>query len=254
MVPKAAILLAAAFSAISAATPAIDRRDNQQHCGGSLLDRKTVLTAGHCLLKSASVKAGTLNVQMGGVDARVASYKLHPKYIPSPIHPFNDIGIIKLSTPIVNSSTISYAILPESNAVPPVDSIAAAAGWGRQAPGDKSRVDKLGKITVPIKSPQYCVDHDPEGRLVHSITGQDTVCAGESGKTLCYGDSGGPLIDQQTGTLIGVASKVLQDAKKNYCGESTVFTRVSSFIPFITENLEPAPLTDAEIDDFFNQD
>ncbi|KAF5138019.1 Chymotrypsinogen B [Metarhizium anisopliae] len=154
----------------------------------------------------------------------------------------------------MNSSTISYVTLPESNAVPPVDSIAVAAGWGRQAPGDKSRVDKLGKITIPIRSPQYCVDHDPEGRLVHSITGQDTVCAGESGKTLCYGDSGGPLIDQQTGTLIGVASKVLQDAKGNYCGQSTVFTRVSSFIPFITENLEPAPLTDAQIDDLFDKD
>lgn len=113
-------------------------------------------------------------------------------------------------------------------------------------------MDKLSKITIPILSPQYCVDHDPEGRSVHSITGQDTVCAGDSGKTLCYGDSGGPLIDRQTGTLIGVASKVLQDAEKKHCGLSTVFTRVSSFIPFITENLEPAPLTDAEIDDFFN--
>lgn len=66
---------------------------------------------------------------MGGVDARVASYKFHPKYIPSPIYPFNDIGIIKLATPIVNSSTISYAVLPESNSVPPVDSTAVAAGW-----------------------------------------------------------------------------------------------------------------------------
>ncbi|KAH0601173.1 hypothetical protein MHUMG1_00045 [Metarhizium humberi] len=258
MVPKAAILLAAAFSAISAAAATIDRRivggevaqdgeftfivniydeEGLQHCGGSLLDSKTVLTAGHCVVHSAFVKAGTLNVQMGGVDAKVASYKFHQKYIPSPIYPFNDIGIIKLATPIVNSSTISYAVLPESNSVPPVDSTAVAVGC---------------KITIPILSPQYCVDHDPEGRSVHSITGQDTVCAGESGKTLCYGDSGGPLIDQQTGTLIGVASKVLQDAKENYCGESTVFTRVSSFIPFITENLEPAPLTDAEIDDFFN--
>lgn len=81
MVPKAAIILAAAFSAISAAVPTIDRRvvggevaqdgeftfivniydkDGLQYCGGSLLDSMTVLTAGHCLSKSASVKAGTL--------------------------------------------------------------------------------------------------------------------------------------------------------------------------------------------------
>lgn len=114
-------------------------------------------------------------------------------------------------------------------------------------------MDRLSKITIPIHSPQYCVDHDPEARRYHSITGQDTVCAGGDGKNLCYGDSGGPLIDQQTGTLIGVASKVLRDAEGNRCGLSSVFTRVSSFIPFITENLEPPPLTDAEIDDLWNK-
>lgn len=68
-------------------------------------------------------------MQIGGVDAQVASSKPHPKYRPSPIYAFNDIGILKLSTPITNSSTISYAVLPESDSVPLVNSTAVAAGW-----------------------------------------------------------------------------------------------------------------------------
>lgn len=41
----------------------------------------------------------------------------------------NDIGILKLSTPIEKSNKIKYATLPEDDSDPVVNSIVVTAGW-----------------------------------------------------------------------------------------------------------------------------
>ena len=59
----------------------------------------------------------------------------------------------------------------------------------------------------------------------------DTICAGAKGKDACHGDSGGPLIDQETGQLIGIVSRGL------CTNPPTVYTRVGSYIPWIKDHL-----------------
>lgn len=61
------------------------------------------------------------------------------------------------------------------------------------------------------------------------------MCAGGDGKGSCDGDSGGPLIDQSE-QLIGIVSATSK------CGEASSFTRVASYIPFISENLNGSDL------------
>lgn len=70
----------------------------------------------------------------GGVEAKIASRRAHPDYrlnSRSPGLPYanNDIGIIKLSSPIEQSDKISYATLAANGSDPVVDSMAIIAGW-----------------------------------------------------------------------------------------------------------------------------
>lgn len=61
------------------------------------------------------------------------------------------------------------------------------------------------------------------------------VCAGGDGKDTCKGDSGGPLIDQETGHIIGITSRSSWPCG---CGRHPgLYGRVSSYIDFIQKNL-----------------
>ncbi|KID64680.1 Peptidase cysteine/serine, trypsin-like protein, partial [Metarhizium brunneum ARSEF 3297] len=241
MVLKAAIPLAVAFSTVLAAAATINKRiylgeeakegefpfivrlhyeDPTLLCGGSLLDSTTVLTAGHCQPKRVtSVRAGSLNKDSGGVVAEVESVVVHPDYKRFIGEVNNDIAILKLSTPIQESEIISYAKLPASGSSPVIGSIAVAAGWGTTGPLSKGDVsDKLLKVAMPI------VDINSDScKASSAVQLPDTkVCAvggGDTGK----GDSGGPLIDQETGQLIGIVSI------------GPRYTRISSYIRFIDD-------------------
>jgi trypsin len=130
-------------------------------CGGALLDSTTVLTAAHCLEGTVSVRAGSLVItsplnyssrpsilkvplsanltttqqhRTGGTQAKIASRKAHPEYSlnsADKTKPYanNDIGIIKLSTPIERNERIAYATLTADSSDPPVSSMAVVAGW-----------------------------------------------------------------------------------------------------------------------------
>ncbi|KAH0598142.1 hypothetical protein MHUMG1_04514 [Metarhizium humberi] len=243
MVPNIAIALAA-FSVVSAAAAAtIDKRviggENAKagefpfivslsrkgsQCSGSLLDSTTVLTVAHCLEGRF-----TSNRRMGGVIANIASAKEHPSYIKG--HGVHDIAILKLSTPIERNETIGidYAVLPANGSDPAPYSTAITAGWGIQGNGEPDRneaVDKLAKVVIPVHPRQDCRlrFHPPEAH-------PDTICAGVNGKDACLGDSGGPLIDQETGQLIGLVSR-------GQCTKPpTVYTRVGGYIPWIKDHL-----------------
>lgn len=83
--------------------------------------------------------------------------------------------------------------------------------------GDAS--DKLLKVAMPIRD----IDSDfcTAGPAVQL---PDTkVCAGDGRGDTGKGDSGGPLIDQETGQLIGIVSI------------GPRYTKVSSYIPFIND-------------------
>ncbi|OAA37904.1 Trypsin- protease [Metarhizium rileyi] len=219
MVRTNALTLTAALLAFSATAATIDKRivggedakdgefpfvvsidGTNGICGGTLLDSTTVLTAGHCVKESVTVRAGSLRHDGGGVEARVASRTAHPEYRLNkwePTLPYanNDIAIIKLETPIEKSDKIGYATLAANGSDPVVDSMAIIAGWGKQKPDVQPRGDAaelLAKVTIPIHARELCTKLDKD------VGNRETlVCAGGNGKNACRYDSGGPLIDER---------------------------------------------------------
>ncbi|KAH8723558.1 trypsin-like cysteine/serine peptidase domain-containing protein [Phaeosphaeriaceae sp. PMI808] len=212
------------------------QRGGSHFCGGSLVNANTVVTAAHCAAavnnspSGITVRGGTLNRSSGGVVSAASSIKPHPSYSGSPRY-YNDIAIIKLSTPIPTSSTISYATLAAAGSDPASGTSAITAGWGVTTEGGSSSPAALRKVTVPIIDRTTC-------RSMYSATkiSDNMVCAGfaAGGKDSCQGDSGGPLIDASTSTLLGVVSWGDGCARPNLPG---VYAHIGVLNGFVTSNM-----------------
>ena len=186
----------------------------QQFCGGTLIDRNSVLTAAHCL---ETVRAPQLRVSVGitslreprqGQSRRVEAIIRHPRYTTSAITFRYDAAVLTLRRPVKN---IAAARIPAttSNGLETPGREATIAGWGstvKQPSNDDPRYPaRMREAQVPIVSDAaarraYGAD-DYEPRLM--------LAAGEEGKDTCQGDSGGPIFAKKdSGSLrqIGITS------------------------------------------------
>lgn len=90
------------------------------------------------------------------------------------------------------------------------------------------------KVTVPIVDREEC-DGLYEG-TEYNIT-SNMICAGDvaqGGKDSCQRDSGGPLVDDITGELVGITSFGEGCGRPGYPG---VYARVGAAISFIAKHL-----------------
>jgi secreted trypsin-like serine protease len=169
----------------------------QQFCGGTLIDRDSVLTAAHCL---ETVTAPQLRITVGrtvlnssqGQTRRVTAVFVHPRY-----NGFTrDAAVLQLDRRVRNIAPVSIPA-PEDNSLEEPDTPATIAGWGnteRQGPKGKQRdrfPNRMQEAQVPIVSDNTAKDrYDAEYRKALM------VAAGEANKDTCQGDSGGPLFVQ----------------------------------------------------------
>lgn len=88
----------------------------------------------------------------------------------------------------------------------------------------------LHKVSIPVIDRQTCSDLY-KGHVDLNVT-DNMICTGlkEGGKSACYGDSGGPVVDAATGILIGIVSWGNGCARPD--GPS-VHTRVANYVDFI---------------------
>ncbi|KAM3559313.1 hypothetical protein ARSEF4850_004189 [Beauveria asiatica] len=222
-------------------------------CGGMLLDSTTVLTASHCLLNTTDagfVVAGKTNLEeTGGVTVNISTLQrpLHKAVNYQVAHTNNrmgDIAIIKVATHIEKSDDIDYAPLPKSDAVLDGSEELVALGWGRNTTRSRGQptfsVPKRAEVQLELQSFGKCLDPEFAGDV------STLICAGKPGKTVCSGDSGGPLIDSKTGTLVGLVSVSIASPQGVGCSDAGIFTRVSSYLDFINENLGQRGFTDGD--------
>lgn len=211
-------------------------------CAASILNEKTLLTAGHCLAYPASlinVKAGKhLRSSNAGVQsAKVSSVIVHPLYNNN-VGP-NDIGIIKLATPL-NLNTLK--------ADNPVGSVKLASGqqsaagngilygWGVDRSNDLP--DALQRLDTRIIEYAECKRELPQGSPIDPVN----ICTHHKGSNpyegACNGDSGGPLVKRTSSgetELVGIVSwGYTPCATSKY---PSVYTYVPAYLDWIEANI-----------------
>ncbi|CAG7730086.1 unnamed protein product [Allacma fusca] len=204
--------------------------NGRQFCGGSILDSTHVLTAAHCIAHMGGTELSRVTLQIGDhaiystsdgphQTKKVSRLSKHKQFSSTTLH--NDIAILTLSSPVTYNSNVR-AISPSSSS----GSTATVAGWGRLYDGGMfpSVLYYVNVNIVPNSSCKQTYGSRAPGGIISSM-----VCAGSRAGDACSGDSGGPLM--VGGSQIGIVSWGIGCG-----GYPGVYTRVSSFLPWIQKN------------------
>merc|ERR1712004_246883 len=162
-----------------------------QSCGGSIINKKTVITAAHCIKpgKNYYVVVGQ-HKEYGYYDKYYKEHRLsqvivHPEYTSLQKY---DIALLKTTEDIEFNDGVQPICLPPADQTYGEDrTMFLASGWGSM--GD-SYATKLMQVALPYVSQEKC-----QYLLGSYYVHEAVICAGflEGGKSTCYGDSGGPL-------------------------------------------------------------
>ncbi|XP_049782665.1 CLIP domain-containing serine protease HP8-like [Schistocerca cancellata] len=224
-------------------------------CDGALITRRYVLTVAQCIIhknlnryKLASVRLGEWDqhtrvdcdgdfcvppAQDFGIEQSIP----HPEYTPKLS---NDIALLRLDRDAPYSpfiTPICLPVAPEMRQATFVGKNLVVAGWG-DTRDDYNTPVKL-YIQQPVVDEQTCQQRYSRWNR-HIMPSH--ICAGsKEGNNSCYGRSGSPLMafegQPPRGVLIGVPS--FGPRVCNKVDTPTVYTRVSSFLTWILDNIRP---------------
>ncbi len=179
----------------------------EHFCGGTLIDRNSVLTAAHCAVYiKREMPAWKLRVVVGLTELNsdqgeargigtLSDISVHPRYRGGGSYAF-DAAVIKLDSP-VSFNPIKRATA-DQNWLENPGRKAHVAGWGntikQPANGcfpfacDSNFPNRMREARVPLVS-----DASARDAYGSSYVSRLMVAAGKEGKDTCQGDSGGPM-------------------------------------------------------------
>lgn len=229
-------------------------------CGGSLINRRYVLTAAHCLSSKPDIVAlgehdltkdcdcdGGLRKCNGHTQLIAVEEAIkHEDYLASSSdwHTPNDIALLRLARPVETGPNIIPVCLPlDPEASKPADAgHATVCGYGRTSPNKRDRGDtfsagassaQLLKVSVPIS--KNCTEVYARAKV--TINSAKQMCAGAKDRDSCSGDSGGPLVQKSLDGVNYQVGVVSFGSVKCGNGQPGVYTRVEGYIDWIRKHL-----------------
>ncbi len=186
--------------------------NGEQHCTGTLVAPTIVVTAAHCVQGLQGTTIGfffgpNANKLSSGSTIPVSKLHSHPNYDHQ--NTVNDIAVLVLEKP-ASVTPIAPMLTPLPNSV--IGKEALFIGYGLTA--HKGSSGEKRSVWIPI-----------------SELKSDLLMYETPGKNTCNGDSGGPTLLEQGGSLklIGVTS-----FGDDLCVEYGANTRVDAFASFVT--------------------
>ncbi|XP_018330910.1 uncharacterized protein LOC108740895 isoform X1 [Agrilus planipennis] len=216
-------------------------RIGSSRCGGSLVSRRHVVTAGHCVAraipKQVHVTLGDYVINsaaepLPAYTFGVSSIQVHPFFKFTPQADRFDVAVLRLDRTANHLPHIAPICLP-TKGENFLGEVGVAAGWGALSPGSRLRPQTLQAVPVPVIDNRQCERwHRSKGIGVTIY--DEMMCAGykNGGRDSCQGDSGGPLMLQKQGRwfLIGIVSAGYSCAQP---GQPGIYHRVAHTVDWI---------------------